>query len=54
MSAANVQGGNDGASDIAARFVEARLTAAALPDYPGQRPLDMATAYATQEAAIGL
>ena len=54
MSAANVHGGNDGASEIAARFVEARLTATALPDYPGQRPLDMATAYATQEAAIGL
>ncbi len=50
----DAQGLSDSASDIAARFVDARLTKTALPDYPGQKPLDMATAYATQEAAIGL
>jgi len=58
MSAANAPGLgeelNHGVSDIAARFVEARLSKTALPDYPGERPLDMATSYATQEIAIGL
>ncbi|MBU1347111.1 MAG: fumarylacetoacetate hydrolase family protein [Alphaproteobacteria bacterium] len=54
MSAADAHGLHDAASDIAARFVEARLSLTALPDYPGERPLDMAAAYATQEIAIGL
>ena len=59
MSAADAHGQgarglHDSASDIAARFVDARLSKTALPDYPGERPLDMATAYATQEAAIDL
>lgn len=39
---------------IAARFVRARLSATGMADYPGQVPLDMATAYATQEVAIDL
>ena len=54
MSAANAPGLNDSVSDIAARFVDARLSHTALSDYPGRRPLDMATAYATQDAAIDL
>lgn len=54
MSAANAQSVTDGVADIAARFVGARLSKTALSDYPGERPLDMATAYATQEIAIGL
>lgn len=54
MSAADANGVQDAVSDIAARFVQARLTRTGMSDYPGERPLDMATAYATQEAAIGL
>ena len=54
MSAANAPGLNDGAADIAARFVDARLTRTGLADDPGPVPRDMATAYATQEIAIGL
>jgi 2-keto-4-pentenoate hydratase len=34
--------------------VEARLSAKALAAYPGQTPVDLATAYATQDAAIEL
>lgn len=37
---------------IAARFVQARLAAKALPAYPGPVPPDLGTAYATQDAAI--
>jgi 2-keto-4-pentenoate hydratase len=37
---------------VAARFVEARLAGRALPDYPGPVRIDMATAYAIQDAAI--
>lgn len=44
----------DGVAGIAARFVRARLSATGMADYPGQVPLDMATAYATQEVAIDL
>ena len=40
--------------DIAQRFVQARLGAAALPDYPGPLPATLADAYAVQEAAIEL
>jgi 2-keto-4-pentenoate hydratase len=40
--------------DIAGRFVTARLTATATPDYPGVIPETMAEAYAIQDAAIGL
>lgn len=54
MSAANAPGLRDSVSDVAARFVEARLNLTALPDYPGARPPDMAAAYATQEVAIDL
>lgn len=59
MSAANApgpdaQGSDDAVSEIAARFVEARLTKTGMADYPGPIPRDMATAYATQEIAIGL
>ncbi len=39
---------------VAAQFVEARLARRALPAYPGERPQDMTTAYAIQEAAIAL
>ena len=38
---------------IAERFVQARLSAVALPDYPGPIPSDLATAYRIQDAAIG-
>ncbi|WP_298163606.1 2-keto-4-pentenoate hydratase [Brevundimonas sp.] len=54
MSAANAHGLNDTVSDIAARFVDARLSKTGMADYPGRIPLDMATAYATQEVAISL
>ena len=54
MSAADVQSPVEGVAGVAARFVDARLSLKALPDYPGQRPLDMATAYATQDVAIDL
>ena len=54
MSAADAHSLYADAVDIAALFVSARLNKRALPDYPGDRPLDMATAYATQDAAIGL
>ena len=40
--------------DLAIAFTEARRTARALPDYPGALPLDLPTAYAVQEAALGL
>jgi 2-keto-4-pentenoate hydratase len=39
-------------SDIARRFVSARRSAIALPDYPGTMPPDIATAYAIQDHAI--
>jgi len=42
------------ASDIAGRFVAARLHRRALAAYPGPLPMDMAQAYATQDAAINL
>lgn len=38
--------------EIAARFVEARLSARALPDYPGPLPVGLEAAYARQDAAI--
>jgi 2-keto-4-pentenoate hydratase len=38
--------------DIAARFVEARLSARALPGYPGPLPVGLDAAYARQDAAI--
>ena len=34
------------------RFVTARRTATALPDYPGDLPADMSAAYAIQDAAL--
>jgi 2-keto-4-pentenoate hydratase len=37
---------------IAARFVEARLQARALPDFPGVIPADLAAAYRVQDLAI--
>ena len=40
--------------DLAIAFTEARRAARALPDYPGTLPPDLPTAYAVQEAAIGL
>ncbi|MDP2012207.1 MAG: 2-keto-4-pentenoate hydratase [Phenylobacterium sp.] len=40
--------------DVAARFVRARLSAAALPDFPGPVPSDLATGYRVQDAALAL
>lgn len=37
---------------VARAFVNARQSATALPDFPGTVPADLATAYATQDAAI--
>jgi len=42
------------AAAIAQSFVEARRRAAPLRDYPGQKPQDLASAYAIQDAAIEL
>jgi 2-keto-4-pentenoate hydratase len=42
------------AAAIARAFVEARRRAAALKDYPGPMPGDLASAYAIQDAAIAL
>ncbi|HEU5443585.1 MAG TPA: hypothetical protein VFU61_07150, partial [Steroidobacteraceae bacterium] len=39
---------------VAERFVAARLSARALPDYPGTLPETLADAYARQDAAISL
>lgn len=39
---------------VAERFVGARLSARALPDYPGSLPKTLADAYARQDVAIGL
>ncbi|MGL6289139.1 MAG: 2-keto-4-pentenoate hydratase [Silanimonas sp.] len=39
---------------VAARFVEARRAARALPQYPGALPRSLDEAYARQDAAIGL
>jgi len=44
----------DAARRIAERFVRARLSAQALPDYPGPLPGDLDFAYACQDAAIDL
>jgi 2-keto-4-pentenoate hydratase len=40
--------------DVARAFVGARLAAASLAAYPGALPADLATAYAVQDAALGL
>ncbi len=40
--------------DVAARFVRARRSATALPDYPGPVPSDLATGYRVQDAALKL
>jgi len=42
------------AERVARRFVEARLSASALGEYPGPMPSDLHDAYAIQEAAIAL
>lgn len=39
---------------LAERFVAARLSATALPDFPGALPADLATGYRVQDAAITL
>jgi 2-keto-4-pentenoate hydratase len=39
---------------IARSFVDARRAGQALPDYPGEMPVALDTAYAVQDAAIGL
>ena len=41
-----------GLRDIAHQFVQARRSAAALPDYPGTMPADLDTGYAIQDHAI--
>src|SRR5688572_6785188 len=38
---------------VARQFVSARLRATALASFPGEIPADLATAYQTQDAAIG-
>ena len=43
---------HDEAERIAARFVRARLHATALPAFPGPVPIDLAAAYACQDAGI--
>ncbi|KGM34541.1 2-keto-4-pentenoate hydratase [Inquilinus limosus] len=40
--------------DLATAFTEARRAGRSLPDYPGTLPPDLPTAYAVQEAAMGL
>jgi 2-keto-4-pentenoate hydratase len=40
--------------DLAIAFTEARRAGRSLPDYPGTLPPDLPTAFAVQEAAIGL
>ncbi len=52
MSALTAPAVRSAAEAVAHRFVEARLARRALADYPGDLPQDMATAYATQDAAI--
>ncbi|MEH6663490.1 MAG: 2-keto-4-pentenoate hydratase [Brevundimonas sp.] len=56
--ATNPLGGADTSIDsgaaIARAFVDARIGARALPDYPGQIPQDMEAAYAVQDEAIRL
>lgn len=42
------------AETIAQRFVQARLSGSALPDYPGSLPPDLEAAYVCQDIAIGL
>lgn len=54
MSAVNAPAARSDTAAIAARFVEARLACRALPDFPGDLPSDMTTAYATQDVAIDL
>jgi 2-keto-4-pentenoate hydratase len=44
--------GVDEAQEIASRFVDARLSATPLPDFPGRIPETLAAAYACQDAAI--
>lgn len=40
------------AGDIASAFVEARRNWTAIADYPGERPADLASAYAIQDQAL--
>ena len=54
MNAASASATRSTPEGIAASFVEARLARRALSEYPGRVPADMATAYATQDAAISL
>ncbi len=59
MSAEARASSNTGASstpptEVARRFVEARLNARALPDFPGQIPGTLDEAYAIQDIAISL
>lgn len=42
------------ADRLAERFVAARLSATALPSFPGALPADLATAYRVQDAAIAM
>ena len=42
------------ATDVASAFVEARRAGRAIPAYPGDKPADLATAYAIQDSALAL
>lgn len=53
MTAAPVQT-PDADQGVAETFVSARLAARAVPDYPGEKPEQMARSYAIQDAAIAL
>lgn len=44
----------NGLESVANRFVSARRSSTALPDFPGQLPPDLATAYRIQDIAIDL
>jgi 2-keto-4-pentenoate hydratase len=48
------QGPDANADRIAAAFVAARLAGRSLPGFPGTPPADLVSAYAVQDAAIGL
>ncbi|HCS17309.1 MAG TPA: 2-keto-4-pentenoate hydratase, partial [Erythrobacter sp.] len=43
---------NSAAGDIAAAFVNARRNWKTLPEYPGERPSDLRSAYVIQDAAL--
>ncbi|GAA0679661.1 2-keto-4-pentenoate hydratase [Sphingomonas insulae] len=54
MQQTDTQIERDPVHDIARAFVDARRDGRALPDYPGDIPADLATAYRVQDAALDL